>query len=201
MGPDLKAGFAIARSRRGIWRILDKAIKEKVMKCPTSFILILGSMLFLTATVWAQETTGAAESAEKLRSQLIDVQDREALLRIRAQQLEDELKPDNIERSLAGIGSTKPEELREYRRRQLTIERDGVIAQLKILETSRSRLETAVIAAESRAYQESADPKPPIQMTRSDSLIAPTGLSVVSLGLLMMVGIAVMILIGCRIQT
>ena len=171
------------------------------MKCPTSFILILGSMLFLTATVWAQETTGAAESAEKLRSQLIDVQDREALLRIRAQQLEDELKPENIERSLAGIGSTKPEELREYRQRQLTIERDGVIAQLKILEASRSRLETAVIAAESRAYQESADPKPPIQMTRSDSLIAPTGLSVVSLGLLMMVGIAVMILIGCRIQT
>ena len=68
------------------------------------------------------------------------------------------MQPENIERSLAGIGSTRPEELREMRRRQLTIERDGVRAQLKTLETSKQRLEAAIANAEALAYQQSARP-------------------------------------------
>ena len=79
-------------------------------------------------------------------------------MRARAQQLDESLKPENIERSLAGIGSTRPEELRESRRRQLTIERDGVQAQLRTVETSRQRLETALANAEIVAYQQSARP-------------------------------------------
>ena len=81
---------------------------------------------------------------EKLRAQLLEVQGKEDGLRNRLAQLEEAIKPENIERSLAGVGSTRPEELRESRRRQLTIERDGVLAQLKILETSRQRLEAAI---------------------------------------------------------
>jgi hypothetical protein len=113
-------------------------------------------VLIFTATTNAQESSNAAESVEKLRAQLLEVQGKEEALRLRVQQLDESLKPENIERSLAGIGSTKPEELRESRRRQLTIERDGVQAQLTLLETSRQRLETALANAEVRAYQESA---------------------------------------------
>ncbi len=111
-------------------------------------------------SVDAQDSSSAAESVEKLRAQLLEVQSKEEALRARAQQLEESLKPENIERSLAGIGSTKPEELRETRRRQLTIERDGVLAQLNLLETSRQRLETALANAEAQAYQQSARPMP-----------------------------------------
>jgi hypothetical protein len=123
-------------------------------------------ILMFAANGYAQEQppATAAESLEKLRAQLLDVQAKEQELRDRAQQLEESLKPENIERSLAGVGSTRPEELREYRRRQLTKERDGVLAQLKVVETSRQRLETAILNAQGRAYQESARPTPVDQL-------------------------------------
>jgi len=121
-------------------------------------ILLLLVLMLAAGNIYAQESSSAAESVEKLRAQLLEVQAKEESLRMRAEQLEESLKPENIERSLAGVGSTKPEELREFRRRQLTIERDGVQAQLKLLETSRQHLETAISNAEARAYQQSARP-------------------------------------------
>jgi hypothetical protein len=128
--------------------------------------IVLLVLLFASIiTAQAQQPTKAAESADQLRLQLIDVQAKEEALQARAQQLDEALKPENIERSLAGVGSTKPEELRESRRRQLQIERDGVTAQLKVLEASRTRLEAAIRDAETRAYQESAQgPSPTNQM-------------------------------------
>ena len=113
-------------------------------------------LLFTTALNSQAQPRSAAEEAETLRLQLIEVQTQEEGLRARAAQLDEALKPENIERSLAGVGSTRPEELREARRRQLQIERDGVAAQLKILETSRTRLEAAIRDADGRAYHESA---------------------------------------------
>lgn len=120
------------------------------------FELSLGLILLAFVAVHGQEAKSAAETVDKIKLQLLELQTKEDELKARAAQLEEALKPENIERSLAGVGSTKPEELRETRRRQLTIERDGVLAQLKILETSRSRLETSLAQAEGRAYQESA---------------------------------------------
>ena len=131
------------------------------MKHKSSFPLLLLVLTFsLSGFAQEQRPETAAESLEKLRAQLVDVQAKEEALRARAQELEESLKPENIERSLAGVGSTKPEELRESRRRQLTIARDGVLAQLKLLETSRQRLETAISNAEALAYQQSARPAP-----------------------------------------
>ena len=126
----------------------------------------LGLVLFvLTVAVsgYGQETATAAESVEKLKAQLLEVQGKEDALRTRLQQLDEAVKPENIERSLAGIGSTKPEELREARRRQLSIERDGVLAQLQTIETSRTRLEAALANAEVVAYQQSARPRPSLE--------------------------------------
>lgn len=122
-----------------------------------TFVLLFAFII----TAQAQQPTSAAESADQLRLQLIEVQGKEEGLRARAQQLDEALKPENIERSLAGVGSTRPEELRESRRRQLQIERDGVTAQLKVLEASRTRLEAAIRDAENRAYHESANGSSP----------------------------------------
>jgi hypothetical protein len=115
-------------------------------------------LLLLTfgGAVQAQQATSAAETADKLRAQLLDIQTKEDTLRARAAELDEALKPENIEHSLAGIGSTNPEELREAKRRQLQKQRDGVEAQLRTLETTRLRLESAILDADARAYQQSA---------------------------------------------
>lgn len=135
-----------------------------------SFLVL--SLLVMFAVTASGQQRNATDAVDELRLQLIEVQEKEGSLRMRAQQLEEELKPENIERSLAGIGSTRPEELREARRRQLTIERESVKAQLKLIETTKARLETAIASAEGRAYQESALPlpSPPVNALRVDSL-------------------------------
>ena len=123
---------------------------------------VLGLVLFMalaagfSANATAQDASNVSQSLDTLRLQLLDAQAKEAELEARERQLDEDLKPENIERSLAGIGSTKPEELRESRRRQLSIERDGVRAQLKLVKTSRERLESVIRTAEAQAYQQSA---------------------------------------------
>jgi hypothetical protein len=121
----------------------------------TSFVLTL-SLLLCVSDARAQNPNSAAQTAETLRQQLREVESQEFELKARLQQLNEDLKPENIESYFAGVGSTRPEELREQRRRQLTIQKDGVNAQLAILATSHARLETAIADADSRAYQQSA---------------------------------------------
>lgn len=130
----------------------------EAMKLKSGLMLLF--VLVLGVSVSAQESTSAADQVENLKAQLLEVQGKEDALRTRLAQLDEAIKPENIERSLAGVGSTRPEELREQRRRQLSIERDGVLAQLQTVETGRLRLESAIANAETQAYHESARPKP-----------------------------------------
>jgi type II secretory pathway component PulM len=127
------------------------------MKFALSLILFVALVPMLIVDAAAESNSSAAQSVAELRAQLADVQAKENELQARARQLDEDLKPENIERSLAGIGSTKPEELREYRRRQLSIEREGVRKQLSLLANSRERLENTIRTAEGVAYQQSAE--------------------------------------------
>jgi len=127
------------------------------MKLRLSILVVLLFGLLFTSRILAQDQPPApAEAAADLRARLVEVQSNEADRHTRLIQLDEALKPENIEHSLAGIGSTRPEELREQRRRELTIERDSVRRQLDLLATSRARLESAIQAADNRAYQQSA---------------------------------------------
>jgi flagellar capping protein FliD len=110
-------------------------------------VLILCVVLFDVSSASPQGQTAAQASAETLRAQLLDVETKQGSLQTRLQDLEEKLKPENIEKALAGVGSTKPEEVREQRRRELEIERNGVRAQLDLLATSHTRLETAIARA------------------------------------------------------
>ena len=116
------------------------------------------SILLLTTHALALQST-AEEKLETLRLELIDVQGKEEFLRTRAQQLDEDMKPENIARSLAGFGSTKPEELREFRRRQLETERKSVSQQLETVSARRLQLEAEIALAGTQAYHESAQPK------------------------------------------
>jgi hypothetical protein len=119
-------------------------------------------LVTFSSAVFAQETASPEQTVETLRAQLLEAQAKETALQDRERQLDEDLKPENIERSLAGVGSTRPEELRESRRRQLSIERDGVRAQLKLVTSGRERLESLVRTAEAQAYQESAERSAPL---------------------------------------
>lgn len=119
-------------------------------------VLIL-SLVFTSFSTTAQTSSDFTQTTDDLRAQLLEVQAKEAELQTRVRQLDEDLKPDNIERSLAGVGSTRPEELRELRRRQLNTEKQGVLAQLKIVATSRERLQSVISAAETADYQKSAE--------------------------------------------
>ncbi len=90
----------------------------------------------------------AEQRASSLRTELRDVQSKESDLQARVEDLDYALKPENIERSLAGSGSTHPEELREQRRRQLESEKDRVRKQLDQLAASRTHLEQAIASAD-----------------------------------------------------
>ncbi len=107
------------------------------MRKPTCS-LTLFVLALLVAPAMAQ--SGAQERAANLRAQLTDLQAQQADLQSRLAQLDEDIKPENIERSLAGIGSTHPEDLREARRRQLEIQRKGIQSQLDTLATTRDRL-------------------------------------------------------------
>src|SRR5436190_10453879 len=142
---------------------------EKTNRCVRVTVLaaVLIGVALLAVRTPAQ--SNAQERAANLRAQLIEAQARQAELQTRLQQLEEDLKPQNIERSLAGVGSVHPEELREARRRQLEIEKRGVQSQLDVLAASRSRLETAIAAADAESYRQSAGPGPNI-LTATDNI-------------------------------
>jgi DNA repair exonuclease SbcCD ATPase subunit len=90
----------------------------------------------------------AEQRASSLRTELRDVQAKESDLQARAEDLDIALKPENIERSIAGYGTTHPEELREQRRRQLESEKERVGKQLSQLGASRTQLEQAIASAD-----------------------------------------------------
>jgi chromosome segregation ATPase len=94
-----------------------------------------------------ERLTRAEQRAENLRAQQLDVESKLADLQSKLEQIDYQLRPENIERA-AGYGTTHPEDVRDARRRQLDNERSRVLAQIKILETSRSRLETSMVTAD-----------------------------------------------------
>lgn len=95
-----------------------------------------------------ERLTRAEQRAEQLRSQLMDVQAKIADFEAKLEAIDFALKPENLESAAAGYGSTRPEQIREMRKKQLEGEKSRVTAQLKLAETSRSRLELATSNAD-----------------------------------------------------
>jgi multidrug efflux pump subunit AcrA (membrane-fusion protein) len=154
------------------------------------FLMILATSCF-SSTAYSQTKQSAVETVQDLKLQLIELDARQETTKLQVQQLEDALKPENIERSLAGVGSTRPEELREQRRRQLLVEKKAADAELEQLTLKRTQLETALSAAEVQAYQESAA-GPGFENSLRAVSITPTLL--LALGLL---AILVIVVLAC----
>ena len=126
------------------------------MKLVLALFLCAVFVIMLVDLVPAQNSSEATQTVQILTAQLHEVQDKEAELKIRLDQIEFDLKPENLERFFNAVGSTHPEELRKSRRDQLQLEKNRVVIQLERLASSRVGLEAAVSSAQAKAYQQSA---------------------------------------------
>ena len=88
------------------------------------------------------------ERAGILRKQLLELIEKETSSRSRLAQIDEDIRPENIERALSGIGTTRTVELRETRRRVLENERRGLESLLNQTTSSRIRLEEDVRQAD-----------------------------------------------------
>ena len=95
-----------------------------------------------------ERLTRAEQRAESVRAQMLDTESKLADLQSRMDQVDYSLKPENIDRSMAGYGTLHPEEARDSRRRQLENERTRLQAQITLLENSRTRLQASLNTAE-----------------------------------------------------
>jgi len=86
--------------------------------------------------------------AEAFRKQLSDVIERESALRSKIEQLDYQMRPEVIQGDTATIGSLRPEQIRDSRRKMLENEKTRINEQItKVLE-SRTRLESAIANAD-----------------------------------------------------
>ena len=117
---------------------------------------VLVSLLLALAAVsgaWAQDVAAVESQIERLRAQLRDVVDREAQLQDRAARLDEDLRPENVERSVAAVGTTDATALRAKRREQLEKEKAEVAVQLTEVSAKRTRLEAEIATAEAEAVR------------------------------------------------
>ncbi|MDT5270298.1 MAG: hypothetical protein QOH49_2484 [Acidobacteriota bacterium] len=115
---------------------------------------VLASLLLAlvaASPAWAQDVSAVELQIERLRSQLRDVVDREARLQDHAARLDEDLKPENVERSVAGVGTTDAEALRAKRREQLEKQKADVTAQFAGASAKRAKLEAEIATAEAEA--------------------------------------------------
>jgi hypothetical protein len=91
-----------------------------------------------------ERLTRAEQRAEQLRGQLMEVQTKIGDYQSKLEQIDWALRPENIESSTAGYGSTRPEQARDARKKALESEKARTATQLRLAETSKTRLEGAV---------------------------------------------------------
>lgn len=83
-----------------------------------------------------------------LRKSLIETGEREATIKRRIGQIQIDLRPENIDRSIQLQGTTKAEEIRDNRRRTLENERNTLQTLLFEVETSRAQISQNLREAE-----------------------------------------------------
>jgi vacuolar-type H+-ATPase subunit I/STV1 len=91
---------------------------------------------------------GEEQRAESLQARLRENSERQYFFQTRLDQLDNQLKPENIERMFVGVGMVRPEEARDTVRRRLSFEKQGLLAQLELLRQERNRFQAALASAD-----------------------------------------------------
>ena len=85
--------------------------------------------------------------AQSLQSELVTVGEKEAALQARMDQVNEQLRSENIDQ-LQVMGSVHPEQVRESARRQLSNEKQRIQTQLDLLQHSKMRIQSALSTAD-----------------------------------------------------
>jgi chromosome segregation ATPase len=95
------------------------------------------------------ERLGRAEQrSSQLRAEQREVQAKIGELEVRLEDVEFALKPENVERATSVYGTTRPEEIRAQRKKQLETERERVQRQLEQLRVSDAHLTEAIATSD-----------------------------------------------------
>ena len=95
------------------------------------------------------ERLGRAEQrSSQLRTEQREVQAKIGELEVRLEDVEFALKPENVERATSVYGTTRPEEIRAQRKKQLETERERVQKQLEQLRASDAHLTQAIATSD-----------------------------------------------------
>jgi hypothetical protein len=97
--------------------------------------------------------TRAEQRAELMRKELIELIEKETSFKSRLVQIDEDMRPESIERAMSLNGSTRTAELRDVRRRVLETERRGIENLLNQTSQSRIRLEEDVKQADSMVFR------------------------------------------------
>ncbi|HEX8282037.1 MAG TPA: hypothetical protein VF588_01575 [Pyrinomonadaceae bacterium] len=144
-------------------------------KCYARHFVFSVLLVFASAAhAWAQDAAAVELQIERLRSQLRDVVDRESQLQERAARLDDDLRPENVERSVASVGTTDAAALRARRREELERQKADVTGQLSEVAAKRARLEAEIATAEAEAVRvKAASLAPRAAPARATPVAAP----------------------------
>lgn len=85
--------------------------------------------------------TKSEQRSDSLRKQLFEMIEKENTIRGRMDQIDNDMRPETLDRTLALTGSLRPEELREQRRRSLTLEKTNLQVLLTEVQKNRTNLE------------------------------------------------------------
>jgi valyl-tRNA synthetase len=92
--------------------------------------------------------TKAETRAESLRKQMFEMAEKEDNVKTRLDQLQNNLRPEMIDRNVAFTGSLRPEELREAQRKNMESERQNLQNLLNQIQASRANLDANVQRAD-----------------------------------------------------
>ena len=97
--------------------------------------------------------TQAEQRAEMLRRTLLELIEKETLYRTRITQIDEDMRPEDVERTLNAYGTTRTAELRDTRRKVLETDRRGYVSLLTLTTENRTRLEEEVRQADALAQR------------------------------------------------
>jgi membrane-associated HD superfamily phosphohydrolase len=92
--------------------------------------------------------TKSEQRAESLRKQRFEMIDKESSIRTRLDQLEVDIRPESIERSVATVGTLRPEELREAKRKSLEAEQKNLQNLLNDVVAARTKIEADILRSD-----------------------------------------------------
>jgi hypothetical protein len=100
------------------------------------------------ATTIQEQLEKEEQRGETLQLHLLEIAEKEAPLQARMDQINQQLRPEAIERTMAGVGSVHPEDAREEVRKRLASEKVRLQSQLDLLRQDRVRTQAMLITTD-----------------------------------------------------